>query len=79
MAIVGLTDLINYLKNGELGSFPTDTVPALAVLPHQSHLIYTAKQRTLDKPLILMADSRIPCGIMWVSRDAAGSALMKTR
>jgi L-threonylcarbamoyladenylate synthase len=38
-----------------LGSFPTDTVPALAAQPAAASLIYTAKQRSFDKPLILMA------------------------
>ncbi|MGA7932006.1 MAG: L-threonylcarbamoyladenylate synthase [Kovacikia sp.] len=36
-------------------SFPTDTVPALAVHPDRADLIYQLKQRSLDKPLILMA------------------------
>lgn len=38
-----------------LASFPTDTVPALAARPDRAELIYIAKQRSLDKPLILMA------------------------
>jgi L-threonylcarbamoyladenylate synthase len=38
-----------------LASFPTDTVPALASRPDRADLIYAAKQRSLDKPLILMA------------------------
>ncbi len=38
-----------------LVSFPTDTVPALATRPDQAALIFAAKQRSLDKPLILMA------------------------
>lgn len=38
-----------------LASFPTDTVPALAARPDRADLIYAAKQRSLDKPLILMA------------------------
>jgi L-threonylcarbamoyladenylate synthase len=36
-------------------SFPTDTVPALAALPESAELIYQVKQRSLEKPLILMA------------------------
>jgi len=36
-------------------SFPTDTVPALAVRPDDAGLIFAAKHRSLDKPLILMA------------------------
>jgi L-threonylcarbamoyladenylate synthase len=35
--------------------FPTDTVPALATQPAAAELIYAAKQRQADKPLILMA------------------------
>lgn len=42
-------------SGGWLVGFPTDTVPALAVRPDRSELIFAAKQRSLDKPLILMA------------------------
>ena len=35
-------------------SFPTDTVPALAVGPQQAELIFQLKQRSPEKPLILM-------------------------
>jgi L-threonylcarbamoyladenylate synthase len=52
---VALETLIAGAKAGKLVSFPTDTVPALATIPEQAELIYTAKQRSLDKPLILMA------------------------
>jgi L-threonylcarbamoyladenylate synthase len=52
---VSLENLINAAKNGSLISFPTDTVPALASLPEKAELIFNAKQRSLDKPLILMA------------------------
>jgi L-threonylcarbamoyladenylate synthase len=38
-----------------LVSFPTDTVPALAVRPDRAARIFEVKQRSLDKPLILMA------------------------
>lgn len=41
-------------SGGWLVSFPTDTVPALAVRPDQAARIYTTKQRRQDKPLILM-------------------------
>jgi L-threonylcarbamoyladenylate synthase len=51
---VSLNDLINAAKSGELISFPTDTVPALATLPERAELIFAAKQRSQDKPLILM-------------------------
>ena len=52
---VSLEVLITSAKAGKLISFPTDTVPALATIPTQAELIYVAKQRSLDKPLILMA------------------------
>ena len=50
-----LKELIIGAKSGNLVSFPTDTVPALAALPNQAELIFAAKQRRADKPLILMA------------------------
>ena len=40
-----------------LVSFPTDTVPALAAKPQQAALIYQAKRRPPEKPLILMGAS----------------------
>lgn len=40
-----------------LVSFPTDTVPALAAVPAQAALIFAAKQRPPEKPLILMGAS----------------------
>lgn len=38
-------------------SFPTDTVPALAVKPESAKTIFELKQRSATKPLILMAAS----------------------
>ncbi len=55
MTQVSLQELIEGVLAGKLISFPTDTVPALATLPQKSPLIFTAKQRSQDKPLILMA------------------------
>ncbi|QZZ21801.1 L-threonylcarbamoyladenylate synthase [Leptothermofonsia sichuanensis E412] len=56
MTQVSLDELVTRLRSGEcLISFPTDTVPALAARPDQAALIFEAKQRSLDKPLILMA------------------------
>jgi L-threonylcarbamoyladenylate synthase len=49
-----LEHLIIAARTGNLISFPTDTVPALAALPNHAELIFTAKQRSKDKPLILM-------------------------
>ena len=54
MPQVSLNHLINAAKAGDLISFPTDTVPALATLPQRAQLIFQAKQRSQDKPLILM-------------------------
>ncbi|NMG60411.1 Sua5/YciO/YrdC/YwlC family protein [Geitlerinema sp. P-1104] len=50
-------ELINAAKSGSVVSFPTDTVPALAVDPQKTEAIYQLKQRSLDKPLILMGAS----------------------
>ena len=49
--------LIAGARAGQLVSFPTDTVPALAVRPDRSQLIFAAKQRSQEKPLILMGAS----------------------
>ena len=54
MTQVSITDLIAGVNSGYLASFPTDTVPAFAVLPERAELIFRAKQRSQDKPLILM-------------------------
>jgi L-threonylcarbamoyladenylate synthase len=51
---VSLENLIIAAKTGNLISFPTDTVPALAALPEHAALIFQAKQRSQDKPLILL-------------------------
>ncbi|NER23034.1 MAG: L-threonylcarbamoyladenylate synthase [Symploca sp. SIO1C2] len=57
MSQVSMPTLIAGARSGKLVSFPTDTVPALAVQPHQSELIFAAKRRSLKKPLILMGAS----------------------
>ena len=55
MPTVSLSDLVAAACAGDrLVSFPTDTVPALAVRPDRARLIFAAKQRDLRKPLILM-------------------------
>jgi L-threonylcarbamoyladenylate synthase len=51
---VSLDRLIIAAQTGNLISFPTDTVPALATLPIYAELIFQTKQRSQDKPLILM-------------------------
>lgn len=57
MPQVSIKTLITGARAGQLVSFPTDTVPALAALPECAGLIFDAKQRSQDKPLILMAAS----------------------
>lgn len=57
MAQVSLEALVAGVRSGQLVSFPTDTVPALAAIPDSASLIFRAKQRSLNKPLILMAAS----------------------
>ncbi len=54
MSQISIDQLIIAAKSGNLVSFPTDTVPALATLPSSAGLIFEAKQRSQDKPLILM-------------------------
>lgn len=54
MPQVSVDRLIVAARMGNLISFPTDTVPALATLPEHAELIFQAKQRSQDKPLILM-------------------------
>ena len=56
MTQVSIAELVAGAKSGKVISFPTDTVPALAALPEYAELIFTVKQRSLNKPLILMAD-----------------------
>lgn len=54
MAQVSLERLIGAARDGNLVSFPTDTVPALATLPTSAESIFQTKQRSQTKPLILM-------------------------
>ncbi|NJN19989.1 MAG: L-threonylcarbamoyladenylate synthase [Leptolyngbya sp. RL_3_1] len=55
MVFVSLTEWVTAIRSGRaLGSFPTDTVPALAAHPDQGDRIYATKGRSPDKPLILM-------------------------
>ena len=51
-----LAELVATVQAGQsLISFPTDTLPALAARPDCADLIFMAKQRSFDKPLILLA------------------------
>lgn len=58
MTQVSINTLVEGAISGDrIVSFPTDTVPALAAKPDRSELIFVAKRRSQDKPLILMAAS----------------------
>jgi L-threonylcarbamoyladenylate synthase len=57
MTQVSMSTLVTGVLSGKLVSFPTDTVPALAVRPDCSELVFAAKQRSQEKPLILMGAS----------------------
>ncbi|MEG3847068.1 L-threonylcarbamoyladenylate synthase [Microcoleus sp. herbarium19] len=58
MTQVSIDSLIQGAISGDcIVSFPTDTVPALAARPDRAELIFAAKRRSQDKPLILMAAS----------------------
>ena len=50
-----LTEVVTAALDGAVVSFPTDTVPALAVRPDRAELIYQLKQRDASQPLILLA------------------------
>ncbi len=54
MTQVSMSALVAGARAGQLVSFPTDTVPALAVRPDRAELVFAAKQRSQEKPLILM-------------------------
>lgn len=56
---VSLSQLLQTARQGSVVSFPTDTLPALAVQPDRAELLYQVKQREARKPLILMAASSI--------------------
>ncbi|MEY2977341.1 MAG: Sua5/YciO/YrdC/YwlC family protein [Prochlorotrichaceae cyanobacterium] len=56
MALVTLSELIVSAQGGELVSFPTDTVPALAIRPDRAGVLFEVKERSQHKPLILMGD-----------------------
>ncbi|ABB57894.1 L-threonylcarbamoyladenylate synthase [Synechococcus elongatus] len=55
MVRLSLAAVITAAQAGQVISFPTDTLPALAVQPDQAAQIYRLKQRPSEKPLILMA------------------------
>ena len=57
MPLVNFEQLVAKAKANEVISFPTDTVPGVAVKPEYAQKIYELKRRSPDKPLILMAAS----------------------
>lgn len=57
MPFCSTIEIVSAASSGQVISFPTDTVPALAVSPAYSPEIFRLKQRQPDKPLILMAAS----------------------
>jgi L-threonylcarbamoyladenylate synthase len=57
MALVAIASVVAGARAGRVISFPTDTVPALAVIPEHREEIFQLKQRSPDKPLILMGAS----------------------
>lgn len=54
MYVSSLATLTQWVQAGDVITFPTDTVPALATLPHHGQKIFDTKQRAADKPLILL-------------------------
>jgi L-threonylcarbamoyladenylate synthase len=71
---VSIPELVAAARAGQLVGFPTDTVPAIASIPEAAANIYAAKQRTPEKPLILMAATAQE---LWsfVRGDAAAQAI----
>lgn len=57
MVQVSQAELIKGAITNRVVSFPTDTVPALAVKPEVAQKIFQLKQRPQHKPLILMGAS----------------------
>ncbi|AFY69931.1 SUA5/yciO/yrdC domain protein [Thalassoporum mexicanum PCC 7367] len=55
MALVSMAALVTGARSGQVVSFPTDTVPALAAIGDRASSIYKLKDRPSHKPLILMA------------------------
>ncbi|MEN9217109.1 MAG: L-threonylcarbamoyladenylate synthase [Gloeomargarita sp. HHBFW_bins_162] len=64
--LVNFASLILAGRAGNVMSFPTDTVPALAVQPEYGTKIYECKNRPPDKPLILMA-AEVGAFMPWIA------------
>ncbi len=54
-AVLDASALASRLHAGSAALLPTDTLPALAAAPVHASQLWTIKQRSADKPLILMA------------------------
>ena len=68
MVLASIEDTIAAALRGDVVSFPTDTVPALAVMANCADRIYQLKGRSRLKPLILMGasiDSLRPYVVNW--------------
>jgi L-threonylcarbamoyladenylate synthase len=71
MPQVMFQDWVDQIRSGAIGSFPTDTVPALTTLPDFADRIYQIKSRSAEKPLILMAGD---CEDLWPYLDVSDAA-----
>jgi L-threonylcarbamoyladenylate synthase len=71
MPQVMFQDWVDQIRSGAIGSFPTDTVPALTTLPDFADRIYQTKSRSAEKPLILMAGD---CDDLWPYLDLSDAA-----
>jgi L-threonylcarbamoyladenylate synthase len=71
MPQVMFQDWVDQIRSGAIGSFPTDTVPALTTLPDFADRIYQFKSRSAEKPLILMAGD---CEDLWPYLDVSDAA-----
>ncbi|MEO0942857.1 MAG: L-threonylcarbamoyladenylate synthase [Cyanobacteria bacterium J06642_12] len=68
MVLASIDETIVRARAGDVVSFPTDTVPALAVVADHADKIYQLKGRSRLKPLILMGasvDSLQPFVVGW--------------
>lgn len=54
MPLASSAELIAAARSGQVISFPTDTVPGLAVMPDNAEQLYQIKGRSQQKPLILL-------------------------
>lgn len=68
--ISSLQDYVQAARSGEVVALPTDTVWGVAVTPDHSTRLYTLKQRSLEKSLILLGANAAD---LWpyVTMDAA--------